>query len=322
VKLPKNYRKIPQEIFQRLQTFALDDVVVACAKELRPQDIRGYNHLGLRYENGQLILPDPQVPDVSAGKYSRFNVEGKDVIRRDLPKIQKEFCFLAPDWGDWSYGSHLVCHTRDVYERQFLPPKEVELSVTLLEEREDVFLIKFEVVQVLDRHADDFESDLLYNLNILQENIGSVDIFTSEATLAEYAETVRVNWELLPVGELEPGEAVNRILRDNRRVTPEQRAVMEERLATFSKFRPTHFVSGTSGFTRYFGAKYADDFVVFENIRYGNALYVMYERWQELSQKSRIDLLKGDRQGFERIEHRDGWENQLDAMLQRYRETH
>src|SRR4029078_4394757 len=31
--------------------------------------------------------------------------------------------------------------------------------------------------------------------------------------------------------------------------------------------RFTHFISGTSGFVRYFGAKYDDNFIVFENIR-------------------------------------------------------
>ena len=96
---------------------------------------------------------------------------------------------------------------------------------------------------------------------------------------------------------------------------------MKERLAVFARLRPTHFISGTSGFVRYFGAKYADDFVIFENVRYGNAIYVMFEQWQTLSQKSRIDLLKGDFDGFERIEHRDGWEHRLEAMLERHRET-
>jgi hypothetical protein len=93
--------------------------------------------------------------------------------------------------------------------------------------------------------------------------------------------------------------------------------VMEELLAVFARLKSTHFISGTSGFVRYFGAKYDDNFVVFENIRYGNAIYVMFERWQELSQRSRIDLLKGDHEGFERIEHREGWEDRLEAVALR-----
>lgn len=320
--MAKNFRQVPQDVRQRLETFALDDVVVACAKRLRPQDVGRYDRLGLRLQNGQLVVPPPFVPDASAGKYSRFNVEGKEIVRRDLPMINKEFCFYAPDWGDWSNGSHLVCHTRDVYQRDFIPPKEVELAITMLDNRDGTFLVKFAIDQVINRRAADFEADLLYNLNILQENIGAADVFPSEATLADYSATIRVDWELLPVGQLGAHEAVNRLLRGKRPITAGQRAIMEERLGTFARLRPTHFISGTSGFIRYFGAKYANDFVVFENIRYGNAIYVMFERWQDLSQRSRIDLLKGDHEGFERIEHREGWEERLKAMLERYRETH
>jgi hypothetical protein len=270
--------------------------------------------------DGQLNVPPPFVPDPRAGRYSLVNVEGKELIRRDLPMIQREFCFYAPNWGDASNGMHLVCNTRDVYRRDFIPPKEVELEISLLEIRDDGFLVKFAVNQVLNRRSADFDSELLCNLNILQENVGAVDVFASEATLADYAATIRVDWELLPVGQLNAPEALNRLLRGKRPVTAAQRAVMEERLIVFGRLRPTHFIAGSSGFIRYFGAKYAGDFVVFENVRYGNALYVMFERWEELSQRSRIDLLKGDREGFERIEHREGWDDRLEAMLERYRE--
>ena len=36
---------------------------------------------------------------------------------------------------------------------------------------------------------------------------------------------------------------------------------------------PEAYIRGTDGFLRYFG----DDFVAFENARYGNAPYIMYE---------------------------------------------
>lgn len=318
--MPKNFRQIPDELRRRIETFALDDVVAACAKLLRPGDFARYTHLGLRLVNGQVIIPPAFVPDPRAGKYSRVNVDGKVLVRRDLPMIQKEFCFYAPNWGDSSNGTHLVCNTRDVYQRDFIPPKEVELAITLLEAREDGFLVKFAIDQVINRRSEDFEAELLYNLNILQENVGAADVFVSEATLADYAATIRVDWELLPVGHLSAHDAVARLLRGKRPVSAEQRAVMEERLAVFARLRPTHFIAGTSGFVRYFGAKYANDFVVFENVRYGNALYVMFENWEALCQRSRIDLLKGDREGFERIEHREGWSDRLEAMLERYRE--
>jgi hypothetical protein len=317
--MPKNFRSIPSDILLRLQRFALDDVVAACAKRIRPGDVDKYAHLGLRLADGALMTPPPAVPSAVAGKYSTYNVEGKDIVRKDLPKTTKTFSFYAPNWGDSSHGMHLVSHVREVYQREFIPPKEVELSVTLLEQQGDAWIVKFAIDQVISRSAPDFESDLLYNLNILQENVAAADVFESTATIEDYAATVRVDWELLPAGQIGPQDMAERLIAQAKAPTELQKATILSRLQIFEKLKPTHFISGTSGFARYFGAKYGDDFVVFENIRYGNAMYVMFEDWQTLSQKSRIDLLKGGREGFERIEHRENWEDKFKAMLEHYR---
>jgi hypothetical protein len=317
--MPKNFRRIPLEVMSRIERFALDDVIAACAKRMLLADAEKFAHLGLRIEDGSLVFPDPFVPQPSAGKYSMYNVDGKDIKRTDLPKISKTFSFYAPNWGSSSNGEHLVSHTRKVYQRDFIPPKGVELSVTLIARHEDSFDIKFAIDQVINRHAPDFESDLLYNLNILQENVGAADVFESDASLADYAATIRVNWELLPVGKIGPRELAAHLLQRGGGGSVQQQKAIADRLVVFEKFKPTDYIAGSSGFVRYFGAKYDDDFVVFENIRYGNAMYVMFENWQELSQRSRIDLLKGPRDGFERIEHRDQWEDRLKAMLEYHR---
>jgi hypothetical protein len=110
-------------------------------------------------------------------------------------------------------------------------------------------------------------------------------VFESAATLADYAATIRVDWELLPAGQIGPRELADRFVH-TKAATEAQKETILSRLQSFKKFKPTHFVSGTSGFVRYFGAMYGDDFVVFESIRYGNAMYVMFENWQTLSQKS------------------------------------
>ncbi|HQR40130.1 MAG TPA: hypothetical protein PLF26_17235 [Blastocatellia bacterium] len=208
--------------------------------------------------------------------------------------------------------------TRDVYQRDFYPPKEVELSVTLLQEKPDGFVVKFAIEQVLNRRTERFEQELFYNLNLLQESVGAADVFTSAATLAEYAHTVRVDWEILPIGTVD--DVVRRMLRGKRPVTPEQEGTIRERITVMGRLNPEEYVVGTDGFVRYFGAKFGDDFVVFENIRYGNALYVMYENWRDLSQRTRVDLLNGPRQSFDRIEHRAGWADALGKLVNGYRE--
>jgi hypothetical protein len=108
-------------------------------------------------------------------------------------------------------------------------------------------------------------------------------------------------------------EVVKHILQGKRQISADQKTIMEERLKVMARFKPTVYIAGTNGFLRYFGAKFEDDFVAFENLAYGNALYIMFEGWETLSRRSRVELLKGPRDGFERIEHREGWAQQLSA---------
>ncbi|AUC94638.1 hypothetical protein CWS35_10435 [Bradyrhizobium sp. SK17] len=203
-------------------------------------------------------------------------------------------------------------------QRDFIPPKEVELSLTLLEQRTGPeFVVRFAVDQVLSKQAPDFDDDVLYNLNILQENLGAADVFESSATLAQYLDTVRVDWEILPVGNVD--DVVRRMLHGKRAVSETSRNTMKQRLNVMARFKPTAFIAGTNGFLRYFGAQFGDNLVAFENLSYGNALYLMYNDWEELSRRSRVDLLKGPRDGFDRIEHRDGWEQRLETLLKEHR---
>jgi len=50
--------------------------------------------------------------------------------------------------------------------------------------------------------------------------------------------------------------------------------------------------------------------VVFENVEYGNAAYAMFEQWETLSQRTRLELLAGPAEGFIRVVHRPGWQDE------------
>jgi len=318
--MKRNLLKIPQGIIERINKFDVDDVVAACAKRLRPEDINNYSHLGMKLIDGNLSIPAPKVPPAKSGRFSKANIEGREVVRRDLPMVQKTFYWETPNFGDWSNGSHTSSVTRDVYRRDFYPPKQVELTIELLQTYENPaqYLVKFAVNQVLNRRAADFEWDLFYNLNILQENVGAIDAFKSTSTLEEYGKTVKVDWEILPAGNV--NDVIRRMLQGKKSVSDADRKQMKERLEVMAGLEPKAYVAGTSGFARYFGAMFEDDLVVFENLEYGNALYVMCENWKVLSQRSRMDLLKGPADGFERILHTSGWQAQLEGIINSFRD--
>ena len=163
-------------------------------------------------------------------------------------------------------------------------------------------------------HGRKFEADLLYKLNLLKKTLVRPMCFRS-VVLVDYLKTVYVNWEILPPGE----DTRTRIMVAFSRSTAEIQATINERYDLLSTLNPIAFINGTNGFDRYFGAKFSDKLVVFENVKYGNAAYVMNDRWQELSQRSRLDLLKERPDGFMRIRHTSGWEDRLRALVAKQR---
>jgi hypothetical protein len=66
---------------------------------------------------------------------------------------------------------------------------------------------------------------------------------------------------------------------------------------------------------KYFGAKFSDNLVVFENLNYGNAIYVLFENWVELSKMSRTEIQTRPANEYIRIKHTVNWEQNLERII-------
>jgi hypothetical protein len=320
-KWQKNIRKFPAAIRRKLGRYHDSQVVVAVVKKVPLSVIASgtYKHLDITVSNGAPTVPSFMVPRARQGKFSNRNVHGWVVIRNDLHKVTKTYSFQSPNWGDWSKGSHEVDWDRQVYRRDFHSPPLLAIRMEVLgtEAGDDPrLIIKFQVADVLNQSDPDFQKLLFFNLNLLQENAGACDVFRADDGLPEFLQTITVEWEILPPGEREGTLA--RILAGGQ--SDETRRAVTERYDTLAELQPLSFIHGRSGFRRYFGAKFAENLVVFENIDYGNAAYVMFELWEMLSQRTRLDLLAGPADGFVRVIHRTGWQNQLRNIIQQCRD--
>lgn len=320
----QNLLKVPRSIEAKLSGLKSPDVVVAALKRITEADIKKgyYRHLGIKVTAEGVEFESPVLPDPRVGRWSKTNLEGKEVTRDDLPKYTKTFAVESPNWGDAStYGTHTNYFDREVYPRDFIPPKHLVIRIDVMDQEQSksgpVYVIRFVVDEVLTVVAGDFRDDLLYNLNILQENVGVADVFASDTSWDQYRATVVVDWEILPVGKRE--ENLKKILAGVR--SNNLKGVVRQRYEVLERLKPTAIIRGAGGFQRYFGAQFADDLVVFENIEHGNAIYVMFEDWKKLSKRSRLELLKGKRDGFERIVHTPGWEKQLEFVVKQHRGT-
>lgn len=318
----RSFRKLPPGVLERVAGFARDECQAACVRRIGRQEIEDgvFAHIGMQWDGDKPAFHEVVVPDPANGQYSRINVEGFTIVHKDRPMVSKTFEIITPDWGDWSRGSHIVSWERDVYQRDVVPPRELGLLIELIGEDvvAEAYVFRFAVDEVLDRTAPIFPDRLLFALNLLQENVGGHGVFPSDATAADYLGSLYVAWELLPPGERD--DDIARILRGVKSDDPQVRERLVERYDLLAFLRPLRFVQSANGFRHYFGAQFAPDLVVFENVEYGNAVYVMFEEWETLSRKSRTELLAQHPDRVVRIPHTSRWRRRLADLIREERQ--
>lgn len=307
----KNFRQIPARIGAKLKKMDGDTLVVACVREISEKDLASgvFEKLGVPLVGNAIEV----VPPETAGKYSSKNVNGEEIVRYDLPKETHYNYVEAPNWGDDYNGTHTVALPYEKYPRDFVPPRNTTIKVEAIIAGK-LSPLKFSVNEVVKK-AD--TARLLECLNLLQENVGSVDVFPSDAKFDDYVKSLHVAWEILPPGER---EQLLKKLTAGRKLSAQESQTIVERLDFLDSLKPKNLIFGTSGMARYTGGLLQDNLVVFENSTYGNALYIMYDDWKNLSKKSRVELLSG-RFGtnFDRVVHAKGWQSRVKQLIEEKR---
>ena len=316
----KNVFAVSTNILATVRGFKTHDCVAACVQRVRFSDLqRGrFAHLGIVWTDSGLVVPPEALPSAENGRYSKKNVLGYEEVFTDLPKTNKEWSLYTPNFGDWSKGGHDITISKDVYQRATYAPQLLPIRMELLAENvlKTEYTIKFSVGEVLDRQAASFQYHLLFDINLLQENTGNHNVYESGTTSEDYLKTLYVNWEILPPGERD--QNITRIMTGLNVTDPKLLAKIVDRYEFLLKLHPRHFVKGANGFHNYFGAQFADDLVVFENIEYGNAVYVMFEEWAQLSKLSRTELLTSHLDHIVRIPHTKSWKGRVSHEVAKY----
>lgn len=314
----RNLRKIPTSIIQSIEQINGDIVVSTVIRVPEEHIVSGrFEHLDISYQNNSVVFPDNILPYDVIGKYSKMNLYGKTIIRRDLPMEVISIDIDSPNFGDWTKGSHSVTFYIHRYPRELVSPKLINISISKLGEEQGsggtYHIFRLEVDEILDPNSDGFFDDLLFNLNVLQENCGIVNVYSSKASREEYLSTLYIDWEIIPLGQT---DNTFDLIVGNRGLSDNQTRRLRERFDFLLTLNPRSIISGTSGFHRYFGAMIRENLVIFENTEYGNAMYIMFEDWQQLSQKSRTELLAGFRDRIIRIDHRGDWQKKVKKLLE------
>jgi hypothetical protein len=316
-----NFLKVPQKARAELDNVDGDLVAIAGVKSVPVADVQAglYGHLGLEIDlpNGSVIADGPKLPPVDAGKWSYRNARGWDRKRPDLPMVPKSFVFESPNFGDAARnGTHTHYQTRQVYQHQVFEPQGMEIEPAILSQTTGQHVVvRFALTPLLSRSQPEFELMLLWALNVLQENTGVASVFASTATKADFLRTIQLDWEIFPPGTIDDVVAWFTSKPSSASRAPDFDKHLRDRTAAFNKLQPESYIRGSGQFGSYFGAKFADDLVVFENLRYGNALYILYDDWDEISKRSRLELLRDHDAKFDRIVHTVDWQFQFNKLM-------
>ena len=311
MKKNRHFRRIPDYIDLEVSRTESRHIIVAAIIEATKVKVeRGeLRHFGFNIQEGKVTCNERIAPDHLSGLFARKNLYGIEHIRRDLPKIRKTYCWETPNFGDSSKGYHNTYWDREVYQRELEPPREWDILTSIISETEDQFKFKAEISTQLDKHDSDFRKDLFFAINLLQEQFQDCHVFDSNMSLEDIAKTMIVGWEIFPPGRLDT--TLSLITEKMRSKTPERQQKILNRIEVLESLHPTEYIRGSGMNSHYFGAKFGENIVVFENMDYGNAIYILSDNWEDISKMSRIDIMKRHEKDYVRIIHKKNWELQL-----------
>ncbi|HFR2203129.1 TPA: hypothetical protein ACHU9T_002798, partial [Shigella flexneri] len=263
-KMKKNIRVIPKNIHSKLRRLG-NTVVAGTSIAFTENQLKSgaLEHLGIYFDNGVNAYETSVIPDPLQGKYSLKNVFGEEIVRKDLPKETHYTEIESPNWGDSSNGTHTVRLPYEKYPRDIIPPTLIAIEINHKQPSDSHFIFNFRVTRILDKQSNKFDDELLFDLNLLQENLGKCGIEDADKPISTYADTLIVSWEIFPPGSKE--ETLARIFR-GKNITSDKKNVAENRYDFFMSLEPKKIVTGNSTFSNYIGAMLEDDLVVFENI--------------------------------------------------------
>jgi hypothetical protein len=259
-------------------------------------------------EPGTTILPE------AIGAISRFNAEGKYVVRKDLPKETK-FRQIEWHWFEW-HGKDRVekSDIKDIpyerYPRDFIPPPSVELTLRL-DEKNQLF-----IVADGEAYTPNNEKSLLHKINLFLELFRECEILKADMTSFVRSVTHRVNWEILPKGKM-PWQSVSKALAPTIERAPNgNQAVIQIRFTTLQEHQPDFYAIGHGGFSGYvvFGFERLGLYIL-ESIFHNNATYVLNKSWESISQMTKAEILDQNLH-YARLIHRSGWVTQLRTLLE------
>lgn len=257
---------------------------------------------------GDTILPTP------VGSISKYNANGRYVVRKDLPKEYRYVMTIEWTWQQWNGPHSTVEQTEDraiykyCYQREFLEPPSSELLIA--DHNGQLLIISEELRKTLS------ETDRVRHvLNLFLELFGEYEIRHAGLQSIVPPNIHKVNWKLLPPGQYPWSRVRQHVTQVLENATPRYANPIYRRLEKIASFNPEEVYVGQGGFRSYVAYIFrSKTLAVLESVMLDNATYVFGQDWHEVSQMTKAEIIRGDLH-LDRIIHAKNWAFRIDELL-------
>lgn len=246
------------------------------------------------------------------GRVTRFNAEGRTVIRRDLPKENRYIGSRYLPRKEW-HGKEqvevesLVDIYRLCYQRDFIEPPAMELTIV-----EDAGQ-KYFCTPAIEKRRDN-GAENRHAINVMLELFREAEVVRDNLDRLEPPALERANWTFLPPGE-HPFERITEHIDRVLGQRPLVARFARERQEFITGLGPDRAFKGEGGFGDYIAYVFDErGLTVLESITVGNALYVLGDDWAAVSQLTKAQIIRAGLQEA-RVVHSKGWQAKLVAAL-------
>lgn len=247
--------------------------------------------------NGTTILPS------ELGPISKFNSEGKEKILKNSPKETVYHTRLITDWHGYL---QVVNMPYKRYPRQKTPPPLEEIS--LYDNNGVKRVISFSI-------PTNDQGRLRHTARLFIELFGQFEVLdTSTKAILPLTNIKRVNWEILPAGNL-TWQQISNFIGHLKGSPVRNNTFQEYRYNTLLKTNPYPIYKGIAGFDGYLAFIYKKkNIAILESFFYGNASYVFDGNWMKYSQLTKKEIIEGHLHK-KRIIHDSAWKSRILSLI-------
>ena len=281
------------------QVSKMDGDLFVSSKENISDEILKKIGFKIPVENGECIVP------IECGRFSNFNLNGKKLIRRDLPKENRlvtTFCWSWRLWNGEEQEDYVDIY-KDCYPRDYIPAP-----------LEEIYFLQSKKCIVSRKIAKTDNVALLHIINMFLELFGECFLTNN---LENIIPLKRVPWVIFPKGKRDDYSTLTGkdLCPNYERFNKRTQHFIDDRTEFLKSYFPKTIYKGESYFRNYFVFEYPHKgLTVLESNSLDNATYIFDKDWKEYSKLTKGDVIMGKFHKA-RIIHNKSWFENMRELL-------